>query len=91
MLYKYTSLSLQIKTLTIINHNGSFSKKTQNYLTLKEPANIWFIYIYKSVCKCVFIYTQLKLLQSLQSSFRRISSFCTLFIFTELFCSIWED
>lgn len=57
MLYKYTSLSLQIKTLTIINHNGSFSKKTQNYLTLKEPANIWFIYIYIKVCVNVCLYT----------------------------------
>lgn len=62
MLYKYISLSLQIKTLTIINHNKSFSKKTQKYLTLNEPANIWLRYIYVSVCKYVFVYTRLKLI-----------------------------
>lgn len=38
---------------------------------------------------CVYVHTVETNL--LQSSFRSISSFCTLFILTELFCSIWED
>lgn len=57
----YIYLSLKIKALTIINHNEGFSKKTQKYLTLKEPANVWLSsYIY--VCVGIFIHTHLKII-----------------------------